>query len=422
MVESGPSTRTTKAAPAPSAVPPNVVAEQLVVRMGELLHAYGSPAPRVEGRLNAIADRLGLRADVFSTPTAIHIAFASETGQRVYLRRVQPGEINLGKLVEFDEVLEHVEAGRCDLDTARDRVEAIASAPPRYGPTTIIIAGWAGASGAAAALFGGGLPEVLGAAFIGLLLGQLAHAWPGHSETSGLFDLAAALIVGFMSSLLAHHLGGLSDRLLVLAGLIVLFPGLSLTVALVELATRHLASGTARLGGAFTTLLLLAFGVALGRVLARGLFPIHTPIAPEALPPLALLAAIALSPLALGILFQARRRELGWIWVSAVGAALIGRVGTGALGVELGSLLGALCVGLFSNSFARIKGRPASVTLTPGLLVLVPGSLGYRAADLFMAKEAIAGLTTAFDTTVVGTALVGGVLMANVILPPRRAL
>ena len=53
-----------------------------------------------------------------------------------------------------------------------------------------------------------------------------------------------------------------------LAGLIVLIPGFMLTIAIRELSTRHLASGTARLVGAGITFLGIIFGVALGNRLA----------------------------------------------------------------------------------------------------------------------------------------------------------
>ena len=53
-----------------------------------------------------------------------------------------------------------------------------------------------------------------------------------------------------------------------LAGLIVLIPGFMLTIAIRELSTRHLASGTARLAGAGITFLGIIFGVALGNRLA----------------------------------------------------------------------------------------------------------------------------------------------------------
>jgi uncharacterized membrane protein YjjB (DUF3815 family) len=56
-----------------------------------------------------------------------------------------------------------------------------------------------------------------------------------------------------------------------LAGLIVLMPGLTLTVAMTELSTQHLASGTARLSAAFVTFLGMGFGVAVGNTLTNRL-------------------------------------------------------------------------------------------------------------------------------------------------------
>lgn len=401
--------------------PPRQSAEAFLVRVAELLHAYGTPAPRVERRLTHLAERLGEQVHVFSTPTAVELAFEGADGPSVYLRRIHTSEVDLGKLVEFDELLDDVASGRCSMAGAHRRLDALADAPRRYGPW-VSSAGWAGASAAAAVLFGGGPPEVVVSAVMGFALAGLAHLWTHNTEGSGLFELVAAVLAGFGSVALASVLGPMSDRVLVLASLIVLFPGLSLTVAMIELATRHLASGTARLGGAFTSLLLLAFGVALGRALAQTLFVVGPEPEPAVLPDWAILATLAGSPLALAVLFQARPREFGWIIVSATLGTLAGRLGVDAFGPQLGSLIGAILVGLLANLYTQLHDRPASVPLMPGLLVLVPGSLGYRSLDLFMSKEAIAGLSTAFDTSMVGIALVGGLLIANVIIPPRRAL
>src|SRR5690606_39258035 len=150
----------------------------------------------------------------------------------------------------------------------------------------------------------------------------------------------------------------LADRVLVLASLIVLFPGLALTIAMVELATGNLASGTARLGGAVTRLLLLAFGVALGRTLAHTMFALPTHVDLEDASAIARVVALVIFELGLVVLFQTRRRELGWILLGAIVGASVGYMGTQAWGPELGSVLGAGALTLLANAFSRLQDRP----------------------------------------------------------------
>ena len=92
------------------------------------------------------------------------------------------------------------------------------------------------------------------------------------------------------------------------------------------------------------------------------------------------------------------------------------------LGSEFAPFLGALAVGCASNSYARWIDRPASVPLIPGILLLVPGSVGYRSLTAFLENQAVQGIELAFTTTLVAASLVGGLLVANVVVPPKRLL
>ncbi len=93
-----------------------------------------------------------------------------------------------------------------------------------------------------------------------------------------------------------------------------------------------------------------------------------------------------------------------------------------SLGREVGTFSGALAVGLGSNLYARLRNRPALVPLTPGIIVLVPGSLGYRSLTAFLDHNSQAAVDFAFAMMLVGIAIVGGILTSNAILSPKRNL
>ena len=92
------------------------------------------------------------------------------------------------------------------------------------------------------------------------------------------------------------------------------------------------------------------------------------------------------------------------------------------LGPELGILAGALLVGVISNAYARLLNRPASVAGVPGMLLLVPGAIGFHSFAAFTRLDTLAGIELAFQMILVAMALVAGLLLANVALPPRKAL
>ena len=62
------------------------------------------------------------------------------------------------------------------------------------------------------------------------------------------------------------------------------------------------------------------------------------------------------------------------------------------------------------------------VSQTPGLLILVPGSIGYRSLTALLNSETIRGVELGFSMVIVGVALVGGLLMANLLVSPKRIL
>jgi len=62
------------------------------------------------------------------------------------------------------------------------------------------------------------------------------------------------------------------------------------------------------------------------------------------------------------------------------------------------------------------------VTLLPGLMVLVPGGLGFKGLGFIIQKQVVVGLDTAFQALFVAIALLTGLLLAHAAVQPRTAL
>jgi uncharacterized membrane protein YjjB (DUF3815 family) len=189
-----------------------------------------------------------------------------------------------------------------------------------------------------------------------------------------------------------------------------------------ELATGNLVSGMARVAGASVTFLKIGLGIALGYQAGEWLVggPFQAP--PEALPEWTQLVALAVSPPGFAVLFRARMRELGWLFLAGLVAFGGARLGAYLLGPALGVFLGALLVGVAANAFARWRRRPASLIMVPGIIFLVPGSFGLRSLSSFLGENALAGVQSAFTMILVAMALVGGLLLANALVEPRGDL
>jgi len=401
---------------------PDPFAVGFVLRLARALHAYGYSAARLEDILAATADRLGLAGHrFFSMPTQIMAAFGPEDRQRTHLLRVEPGEVNLGKVAALEQVSLDVAQGRASPEEGMERIERIVAAPSPYGPAVVTLAHGV-LSGTVCQFLGGGWREIVVATVLGLGLGLLAIYAASHARVGRVFESLAAFLISTAAIGLARLVGPISVFVATLAGLIVLMPGLLLTTAITELATRHLASGTLRLSSAFMTLLGIVFGVALGSRLGAMLFGDPASAIPVGLPGWAPYVAIVLASASSVVILRADPRDAPWIVAAGVLGVLSGRLGAAKLGLELGMFVAAFGVAMASAAYERWRNRPAPVVLVPGILLLVPGSIGYLSMSSLMERNTVAGIDTAFTMVLTAVSLVAGLLIAGIVAPePKRA-
>ena len=58
----------------------------------------------------------------------------------------------------------------------------------------------------------------------------------------------------------------------------------------------------------------------------------------------------------------------------------------------------------------------------PGILLLVPGSIGFRSVAQLLDRDVVLGLETIFRMAFIAFSLVAGLLLANALSPRRRSL
>lgn len=390
--------------------------------LARALCMYGTPTPRLERSIEEVAAKLAIPCQILATPTGIQASFGEGADQRTYLERVQPGQIHLARLSETAAVHDQVMHGHLGPEEGTKELQRIAgSHPPWSGPVTAL--SFSLTSAAASVFLGGGILEIIAAGIVGLIIGLLAILLAGRRRVQGLFEFLAALSASSCSVLLAAMLPGLVPHLPTLAGLIVLIPGLTLTIAMSELSRQHLVSGTARLMGAAVLFLLIGMGVVIGGEL-QSLVPIHPRAQIEALPFWATWVALPVAATTFMVLFQARKQD--WLpiliagFLAIYGTRLGNQFDIPRTGITLGVGTGALLVGLLGNLRFRLQGQPPEVTDLPGILLIVPGSLGYKSLHHLLERETLLGLNTAFAMTTTAVTLVIGLLLANLVIPPQR--
>lgn len=390
----------------------------VVLRLGEAAHRYGCSTPRVEECMALVARKLGLEGAFFAQPTSLFAGFGRLPEQQTVLVRFEPGVVDLGKRWSMDALIEDLIAGRRSPREVLAELEALERAPPRFGQWARAAA-YLGASVSAARFFGAGANDLAAAALCGLVVWLVDRLAARSSAVARSFDMLAAAAVAAVVMALASWWGGIETYTVTISGLIVLVPGLSLTTAISELALRHLVAGTSRLMGALMTFLQLGFGVALGRMVGLALPPGAPPDGTHVQSFVTLAAALLLAPASFAILLQARARDLGWVLFASTLAYLGTRQGAVWMGPELGAFLGAFLLAVCANLYGRTFRRPSAILLLPGLLMLVPGSLGFRSLSALMERDVLGGVSTAIAVALVSTSLVAGLFAASALVRPR---
>lgn len=398
---------------------------RFIVKLGKMLHKYGTPAFRQEAHLTEVATYLGVNASFIATPTSLTFVIWSDKHEDEYTHaaRVQPGELDLGSLSRTDELVTQLLEGKLTLTEADQRLDEIDALP---NPYNLLATGGAFclSSGAFAMLLGSGWHDVLWSSLVGLVVYGWV-LWAGQSRrVTHMLEPMVAMTAGLLACAISSYLdASINIRLVVLSSIIVFIPGLALALGLAELSSRHLVSGTARVMDAIMLLFKLYFGAFLGIAFGFSLFGQAEFVPAPQLPRWMAWLAILLLCTALIVIFRIRLKHAPWALLSgfiAYGASIFSAP---YLEHGLATFVGAFAVGVYSNLFTRLANAPASIVVMQGLIVLVPGSKTYIGLNSFVSgQDFVSAEHIGQETFLIFMSLVAGLIFANVVMPTKKAL
>jgi uncharacterized membrane protein YjjP (DUF1212 family) len=394
------------------------------------LHNAGVSSQRLEGAVRATARALRLECEAWSTPTGLLLSLTDTDAllgsQQTRVLRLEPGHVDLGALAALDRIGEEVLAGRLDIDGAWTAMRAL-DRPRTRARQLRTIAAFGVASTAVAGLLGTSWLDLAVACVLGLVIGWISVRSGEHPDLDAANEAVSALVATTLATLFGHFVAPIAVQTVVVSALIVLMPGLMLTTAMTELATQQLSSGSARAAGALTVLLKLTFGsIAATQVLGAIGWTVPTP-APSVLPMAVEWVAAVLAAASFATLFRAARRDVPLVMASALAGYVITRV-TGAWFADGsavfagGVFFASFAMAALANLYGRWSGRPGSLVRLPGIMLLVPGSVGFRAIGMVMERDYTMGLETLIAVLSALLALTAGLLFGALLVPPRRHL
>ena len=393
-------------------------AEIFLVECARTLHRFGAPAHVLEAELMRTGSRLGLAVQIFSLPTYLAISIGPLDRQRTFHLRVDPGFIQLSSRDTMHAIQRQVLEGDLTCAQGTRAFRELHLRPNDFGLLWQMLA-YGLSAAAAARFFSGGIREIMASAILGMVIGTLVVLLNMRRDRAAITEFIAGILATMGAWMIAWIVPPIGTNIVVLASIVSLLPGYTLTTSLTEVATRNLASGGSRFVGAAMTLLALGFGVAIGDKIVEHLPAIQNIVSEPLLPWTILPAAFSIA-FAMLILLQAKIQD-SFIILCAVLLGLYGaRFGAVLVGPQLGVCIGAFLVSLTGNIFSHVTKRSPNMVIAPGLIPLVPGSLGMRGASALFHNDAASGASWAIAALVVAGSLVAGLLAANVFVPPRR--
>ena len=398
---------------------------KFIVKLGKMLHKYGTPAYRLEAHLHELANHLQLKASFIISPTAMVFVIWTDGHDQEYTHaaRVEPGGMDLGALSHTDELVDKVLHGSISLTDADTELDAIDRRPPPYGILLTALAMMM-SGGAFAMLMATSWNDVLWASLLSLMVYGFMLWSERSSRVANMLEPLVALSAAVAACAISRYIDpGINIRLVVLSAIIAFIPGLALTLGFAELAARHLVSGNARIMDALMLLFKLYFGAFIGIAIGFELFGQVDFVKPAPISHDWAWLAIGILGVSLMILFKSRAKYTLWSLASGFIAYAVSVGGAMMFDYTLGAFLGAFAVGIYSNLFTRLASAPAVIVAMHGLIVLVPGSKTYIGLNsLISGQDFVVSTGVGQQTFLIFMSLVAGLIFANVALPPKKSL
>ncbi|MGO1893804.1 MAG: threonine/serine ThrE exporter family protein, partial [Luteimonas sp.] len=342
-----------------------------VVELAEHLHAYGTTAQRLEGAVIGVAQQLDLECEPRVSPTGMLLSFSDPQrppgeSDTTRVLRMGLGEVDLYKLSEADRIAEEVLAGTLDLSDGHAALLELELRRPGRGGKVLHAFGFAMIAAGVAGLWRLPWLDIATAAGIGLLVGLLDMATRDGQRLKEASEAIAGMVAGFAVIAVASTAGPLNLNTVMIASLLVLLPGMSLTNAINELTSQHLVSGTARFAGAVATVIKLTVGTMIALTVAQllGIEPQVHAWRPQ--PDWVEWVALVVACAAFAVLFRARLRDVPLVMAAAATGYLISRYAGLVWGASIGLFLAALVVTAAGNGYARWASRPGAIVRVPG--------------------------------------------------------
>lgn len=395
---------------------------QFVAQVAIQAHSYGASYVHLNGFLAQLPHLFGFQGQMLAAVPFAFFEFRQSPNAEPYrlTHRLPETSFELTKLSNLWALVNDLEAGNISIDEGKARLKQIDGLPAPYKNSIVALA---------YSLCGAGFAILLSARWLDVLLAALLSLvvfaitlYAGRSRwLANRINFTAAFIASILANLIALLFPGSDAFTVALCAIIVLIPGLALTLGVAELASKSIISGISRLVDGVSITLVLVIGSALGSSVVNALWPVSAPATQPDYSLWLIFLSVIFLMLGLSLIFQVRPQDLGAVVLAGVIAyagVLLGQ----QFGDWQGSFIGAFGLGLYTSLVSFRFRIPSSVVMLPGIMILVPGVAAYLGVNIEQIDRIFSTLPAAWGVMIQIVAIMGGLYVAASIVPRRATL
>lgn len=396
------------------------IACKFVIKLGMLVHKYGSQSKRLELSLIRTIVALGYNGIFKVTPTDILFNFTKSKDDiwgKVHIVNTQCVMLDLDKLGKAEEIIDSLEKNEITLLAADKKLELICKEPPPYNKITIALGYLLTSTGFAGFLNFQGI-EIFLSALLGILVYAITLCFESLPERiEYLKPFFCAFISGVIAAFACMLFHNIHPYLIVLSAVIYLIPGYTISSGVVELTYKYVLSGLINIVNGLFFLVLLFGGAWLGISAVSHFFKFSFIVDTYSTNIISIFTIIF--SIGMCIICQIPKRDYIWALVCVLITCVGIFFGSKLFNTYIGVFLGTIFAIIFSNIWSKKTNRSASLVLIPSFMFLVSGSIGFRGFVAMSLGNTISGQQQFIQMFIVSLVIAAGLAIGNIIYRPR---
>ena len=389
-------------------------------KIGKGLIASGVSVGVVENTLTEIAIAYDTECEIVALPNEVWLQLSHSSRGRIEFAVQRLTLLQLDQVSELAELIDQVKSKKIPLDQANQSLERILTKPPRFKPAIVILGYFLSCVGLTM-LFRPDPRSLLITGSMGILVGLMLWGFQKQPRFNILLPVIVSTVVSTLIFNLTRQGFIYGPANLLVAPLVIFLPGSLLTTGMIELASMHILSGSARLiyGGAMLALLFV--GITVGLNLSN--LPSYQVYAYEAVsfPWWAPYLGTLLFGLGTYVRLSGANRDLFWMLVVLYIAMLAQAFGEQNFNSYIGAFLGAIMMTLSSEFIARSPKRtPAVASQMLAFWFLVPGSRGLLSVTSLLTANYQSAAVGLGQMAMLILAITLGVLLGTLLVSPQK--